>query len=486
MRSRPLLLFALAATHAIAQQEPFAQLRSALARTDPHATLEHLTDRIGPRLTGSPALTEAERYTLTRFRDLGLQNVHIEPWTMARAWKRGPAAVTLVRPFVLPIPVVAYGWTGSTPTHKGPVEVILLDANEVTERQEELIRTQAASWRNKVLLISGNPNRPMRASAALLPLLRAATASHALAVLRRDTRPGNALVHSEPVSFPLPDNLEATLIPALDLPAEHFALLERLLRAKQPVALQIDVRNTFSTAPVTANNIVAEIPGATHPEQIVILSAHLDSWDLGTGAADDGFGVAAVLAAAEAIQKSGLRPARTLRFILFTGEEQGLLGSRAYVKRHAAELDNIVTAFALDWGAGPITKLPTAGHPELLPVLRQFNALLPDLNLDPPDDTFLFMTDAYAFTLAGLPGIAPQVKSAVYAEQGHSAEDTLDKVALADLRQATEVITLATWFLANSPDLPRVRFTAPETARALATGNQKPMLQVFGFWPFGD
>ena len=116
------------------------------------------------------------------------------------------------------------------------------------------------------------------------------------------------------------------------------------------MSIDINVENSFSAGPVPSENIVGEIEGGVHPEQVVLVSAHLDSWDLGTGATDDGFGAAAVLGAAQALVRTGLRPARTLRFVLFTGEEEGLLGSRAYVRQHATELGNIVAVFALDWG----------------------------------------------------------------------------------------------------------------------------------------
>ena len=105
------------------------------------------------------------------------------------------------------------------------------------------------------------------------------------------------------------------------------------------------------------------------------------------------------------------------------------------------ELDSIVAAFALDWSAGPIVQLPTAG--QLVSLLRDFNELTPDLHLEPPNEGWLFMTDAYAFSLAGLPGIAPLIRAPGYSEQAHSAEDTLDKISAADLRQATTVLAMA-------------------------------------------
>jgi hypothetical protein len=257
----------------------------------------------------------------------------------------------------------------------------------------------------KILLVSASSSKPMRAYAGLLPLVQAATGAHAIAVLRHDTRPGAGLVHSEPLSVVLPDRVDSTLIPALDIPSESEQLIEHLLSSGRTATMSISVVNDFSSGPITSNNIVGEIEGATHPEQVVLVGAHLDSWDLGTGATDDGFGVAAVLGAAQALVRSRMCPTRTIRFVLFSGEEQGLLGSTAYVDSHANELHSMVAALVLDWGAGPIVKLPVAGHPELLPLLQQLNTLSPALGMQSPNDGYLFMTDAYVFTLAGVPGI---------------------------------------------------------------------------------
>ena len=141
--------------------------------------------------------------------------------------------------------------------------------------------------------------------------------------IRDSTRPGDGIVHAEPLVVALPETIDTNLIPAVDLPVEPQRLIERLLLQNHPVSIDINVENSFSEGPVPAENIVGEIEGAVHPEQILLVSAHLDSWDLGTGATDDGFGAAAVLGAAQALERTGLRPARTLRFVLLTGEEEG-------------------------------------------------------------------------------------------------------------------------------------------------------------------
>jgi carboxypeptidase Q len=461
-------------------------VREAAAKTDAYPELEALTDEIGPRLTGSPALTKAEQHAIERMRAIGLSHVHLEPWTLPRVWQRGPAEASLAEPFALPVPVAAYGWTGSTSGHTEAAPVILLDADEVANNLTMLVRSQGATWSGNILLLSAKSSAPMRAYSQLLPLVQAATAAHAIAVLRHDTRPGAGIVHSEPVSVVIPANVDPNLIPALDITNETEQLIERELRSGRQVSMRVSVANRFSSGPVTCNNVVGEIEGAVHREQVVLVGAHLDSWDLGTGATDDAFGVAAVLGAAQALVRSGVRPGRTIRFVLFTGEEQGLLGSRAYVQAHAEDLNRIVAAFALDWGAGPMVKLPVAGHHELIPLFEQLNALAPELGLEAPADGFLFMTDAYAFTLAGVPGIAPLVRATGYYEQAHSLEDTLDKVNRPDLQQAMTVLAVASFLLADSDALPPTRFTPEQTRTSLIEGKQRPMLEVFGIWPFKD
>src|SRR4029077_20073775 len=133
----------------------------------------------------------------------------------------------------------AYGWGGSTPNQRGPARVILLNADDVAERLDMLVQSQGASWNRKILLVSANASVPMRTYAELLPLVRAASAAHAIAVLRHDTRPAAGIVHAEPLSAVLPTRIDPTLIPALDIPSESEELLEHLLRFGQTVKMRI-------------------------------------------------------------------------------------------------------------------------------------------------------------------------------------------------------------------------------------------------------
>jgi Peptidase family M28 len=165
-------------------------------------------------------------------------------------------------------------------------------------------------------------------------------------------------------------------IPVVSMSAEDQDILERFLDRGRTPRIHIDVQNRFTDGPADTANVVGEIPGTEHPEQVIVVGGHLDSWDLAEGSTDDGVGVATTLGAAEAILRSGRRPKRTIRFVLFTGEEQGLLGSLAYVKRHKADMVNHVAAVILDNGQGPVTALNMGGRDDLLEAVAPLTSAL--------------------------------------------------------------------------------------------------------------
>jgi carboxypeptidase Q len=441
--------------------------------------LSELSDRIGPRLTGSPQEERAGQWALETMRGIGLQNVHPEPWTLEQGWRRGYARCQLIQPFPLELIVTSYGWTGSTPTRNAEAEVVLVDSGALAEET----RKNAAGWAGKVLLVAPKDPKHSDAMGTLTQLpafLSAAEAADAIAVIIRDRRPGTALVHTGPVSFPM----KVASMAVLDIAREQEEMLTRILNSGAAVRVKIEVVNEFTEGAVTSHNIVGEIPGSQHPEEVVVLGGHLDSWDLGAGSIDDGFGVAAVLGAARSIVASGVEPHRTIRFVLFTGEEQGLLGSRAYVQAHQNEMKNVVCAWILDWGNGPITKFPLGGHSELAAPLEELVGSIRDVALVQITNGYLTYTDAYAFTLAGVPAIAPLQDSADYTLVGHSAADTLDKVSPEVLTKNSGVLALAAVWVADYPS--RIGSVWPPEKTAQALQDQRDTLRALGLWPFRE
>ena len=201
----------------------------------------------------------------------------------------------------------------------------------------------------------------------------------------------------------------------------------RLIAAGITPRLEGRVENRLGQTPVQQWNTVAEIRGTERPGQVVILGAHLDSWDLGTGTTDNGTGSMVVLEAARALAQSGLKPKRTIRFILFSGEEQGLLGSRAYAEAHAAEADSIQAVLVLDNGTGAITGQALQGRKDLEGLWKQLLAPVASLDADSVRDANKNGTDHLSFLPYGVPGFNFDQLARGYNHTHHSQTDTYDK-----------------------------------------------------------
>ncbi|MDE3155173.1 MAG: M20/M25/M40 family metallo-hydrolase [Acidobacteriota bacterium] len=275
-------------------------------------------------------------------------------------------------------------------------------------------------------------------------------------------------------------------IPVVSMAAEDQDILERFLDRGITPRIHVDVQNTVTAGPVDTANVVGEIPGTEHPEQVVVVGGHLDSWDLAEGSTDDGVGVATTLGAAEAILKSGEKPKRTIRFVLFTGEEQGLLGSLAYVKRHEAEMANHLAAVILDNGQGPVTALNMGGRNDLLPAVDQFVPSLAAFGKIAANDQTEFGTDAGPFILAGLPGINLDQDSPAYRYTHHSPVDTFDKVDQAVLDRDATVQGLVAFWIADRPERLARPWPRERSRQMLIDKHQDELLKMYGIWPFGD
>ena len=439
-------------------------------RLDPLQFVQTLTQRFGSRLTGSDSEHQSAAWVLEELRRAGLSQVHAETWTLHRGWKRLHAYARLTKPYGIKMNVASYGWSGST---HGAVsgEVVLFDGNATLT--EEATR----EWNGKVVLVAPLSKDGIRGVADAPALAAWAEKAHAVAVIEGITRPGGIL-HTGPIGFPGRESA----VPILDMPEAQRQSLEDLVKHGAKPEVSLDIANRFTKGSISAENVVGEIVGAAHPEHVVLVGAHLDSWDLSPGATDDGTGVAAVIAAARAIHASGVRPDRTIRFVLFTGEEQGLLGSQAYVEQHRAELPNLVCALVMDWGAGPITRIPLAGHPEMeepLKDLFQADEAFKSINTS---SGFLTFTDGFAFTFAGLPGIGLLQNSPNYDRDAHSTEDSLGAVNVPALRFNTRVLASSAIWLADVKQRPGTAFTKAENEQALRP--VRSALQMLGVWPY--
>jgi hypothetical protein len=244
-------------------------------------------------------------------------------------------------------------------------------------------------------------------------------------------------------------------LPMLFVSHEGYALLWRLANRPAPARtrMAVEITNTFVPGPVTVYNTVGELPGSEKPNEFVVVGAHLDSWDLGQGTTDNGTGTCVVLETARILAKSGVRPARTIRFCLFTGEEQGLYGSKEYVKAHKDEMARTSLALVHDTGTGRVTNLTTQGHDALKAAFDTASVSLKDLGVKEVLSRRLGGSDHQSFGEVGVPGVMFQQDPAEYRFTHHSQSDTLDKAKEPDLVQGAQVMAVMAVRVANLPEL---------------------------------
>ena len=447
--------------------------------------LEQLSDYIGGRVTGSPQAAKAIEWGVDRMKAIGLENVHTEPWKLSRGWTRISADAELISPIKRHLTLDSMGWVGST--QKGGVEAQVVEVD--LSRLDREMKQNASSWAGKVLLIVRKGPAPkgpaaMDAFATFGNFLKAAYAAHAVAIIGGQggsTAAGMHLTHTGAMGFNTFYDISV-----VSMIAEDQEQLERFVDQGKDVRIQIDVQNQVTSGPVDSANVVGEIRGTEHPEQIIVVGGHLDSWDLAEGATDDGCGVATTLGAAKAIMLSGFKPKRTIRFVLFTGEEQGLLGSLAYTKTHQPEMHNHVAALILDNGQGPVVRFNLGGHDDLTAAVKTFADSVQGFGELQVDDRTVFGTDAGPFILAGLPGINLGQDSPEYKFTHHSAVDTFDKVKPDMMIRDSTLMGLTAFWIADRPERLASPWPAEKTAKMLVDKHEDKMLKAFGIWPFGD
>jgi carboxypeptidase Q len=425
--------------------------------------LEYLSDEIGPRLTGSPQLKRANDWTAEMFKKYGLTNVHLESYTIPHAWERGKASARIVRPAEHALTIASAAWAPNT---KGKVHgpVVYFDAKkpEDFEKFKGKLKGAIVIFQEPRPLSPPNPidqNReiyhpleepppPAGQAAPADPYekyLRASKERTAflkeegvVAVLRDANKPHALLNMADGTTEPF----EMGLLPTAFTTGEGYRMIYRMLK-KGPVEMEIEISNSLSKKPVEVYNTVGEIRGTEKPDEVVILGAHLDSWDLGTGSTDNGTGSMAVLEAARTLAKLDLKPKRTIRFILFTGEEQGLIGSKEYVKVHKSELGKISGALIHDSGTGRVLAIGLHDNYQDKQIVDQIVAPLGELKMLEPTTAREYGTDSLSFDEVGVPGFWCAQDIAEYFKTHHSQSDTFDKVWKDDINQGAQV--LATW-----------------------------------------
>jgi hypothetical protein len=487
MKRSAFLLLALAAGPAAAQTSvqsavdtagAGALIDQAMNRSEVMQNLEYLADEIGPRLTGSAAMKRANDWTAERFKAYGL-TASLVPWQYGVTWERGPATFRITEPFQRNLVGHSWAWTAGTggKTVAGPV--VLVDASTPESLAVYLPKVKGAWLLMRPAASIWNPDGPQMTPAdsaaqraeqeRRTAAFRAANADTTEAARKArqqfNTDRPFLLKQAGALGILTDGNKEHGLLtmsgsannvsplPNVVISHEDYALFDRLIRRGVTPRLEGRVENTIGTKPVTQWNTIGEIRGSEFPGQVVILGAHLDSWDLGTGVTDNGTGSMVVLEAARVIAQSGLKPRRTIRFILFSGEEQGLLGSRAYAAAHAPEADSIQAVLVLDNGTGMITGQALQGRKEDEQLWKDLLAPVAVLGATNVREANKGGTDHLAFIPYGVPGWNFDQETRGYNHTHHSQVDSYDHAVGSDLKQASAVMAVTALELANLPSL---------------------------------
>lgn len=445
------------ATHAA---EPSGEIKAVtqaiLDEIDKHSELmtniEYLCDMIGPRLTGSSGLTKANHWTRDMFQRYGLSNAHLESWTIDHSWTRGSAKGCVVVPVEQRLLLESAGWGPSTNgssrgqvvhvkaqstddlgAYKGKLKGAWVLFTEVSvQPSPKQLRTDPSSEMRRRI------REYMRMRDFRRELHKFLVAEEAAGILR-DSNKEHGLVNMTTAAsnFSQADLAEAFLT------TESYGLIWRLLK-RGPVEIEIEMKNTFSNGPVQVYNTVAELPGADKGDEVVIIGGHIDSWDLGTGATDNGTGIMAVLEAARALKAVGARPRRTIRFVLFSGEEEGLHGSRAYVKAHEKEMVKVSGVLVHDMGTGRVKSIGLQGRYDLRETMDSIVEPFKEaVNLEELSLRNMMGTDHLSFLPYGVPAFAVVQDEAEYRKTHHTESDTFDKVYPDEVNQGAKV--LAAW-----------------------------------------
>jgi carboxypeptidase Q len=404
--------------------------------------LRHLTETIGPRLVGSPSYDRAARWAADRLRESGLRTVSLDPYEIPNGWERRSARGRILSPVERQLSVASVGWAPSTTRGGITGEVVL-----VSDLAPEALRSSGASIRGRIVLVATEkaiPAEDRMAFARLRGAFGSLKDSGGAAVLLPGSVQNNVLGDWVDTA-----NARGTVLPlpVAEIGLEDSLLIRRHLQQGR-VSLLIEIQNRV-TGPVRAHNVIGEIQGRERPDEWVILGAHLDSWDLGTGAQDNATGSIMVLEAARTIAALRRPPRRSIRFALWAGEEPGIPGSAVYVKAHEAELRSCVAALNMDNGAGHPRGWKVARsdvRDALQPISEEFLEELGGGGLSPVVDCG---SDHCPFMLAGIPTLNLWVDTSRYWEVHHKASDTLDKVDSLHFKANAAVVAVTAYLLAE-------------------------------------
>jgi hypothetical protein len=440
-----------------------------LNRSQVEQTFLHLTEAIGPRLTGSPAFKQAVDWTTGLLKRYGLSEVHQEAWPFGRGWSLKRLTIEMVEPRYLPLIGYPDGWSPSTRGElvASPVYIgELADSTAVRARAKEIRGAIVLATRPQTEFIvrdrlqPGEHDEPVPIGAPAFLNARGPLPGRSLAAVMRELGAGLVLRPSQGMHGTLfvtgrRDN-PPDAAPSIVLAAEHYNQVVRAM-ASGPVKLRVNLETQTYTADTSGYNVIAEIPG-TDPalrNEIVLVGAHLDSWHEATGATDNADASASLIEAMRILKAIDAKPRRTIRMALWGGEEQGLLGSRAYAQAHyagptnALNRDRLAVYLNSDPGTGPIYGWYMEENQPAKSIFDAWLTPLKDLGMRRNVTPKIGNTDHLAFTALGLPAFNSLQDYVDYDTRTHHTNmDTSERVKVQDLKQAAIVLASFAWHAA--------------------------------------
>lgn len=417
-------------------------IKAALAGTQAYDITESLTTEVGPRVGGSPEEAKAREWAVAKFKEIGLQNVRIEPFTMPY-WERGIETAAIVSPNPQQLYITSLG--GSVATPEGGIEAELA----YFPTFEDLKNAPEGGLEGKIVFISGRmkkapdgagygPANQKRREGATEAAKRGAVA----VVIRSVGTDSHRFPHTGMMRYA--DGVKKIPIAALSAPDADQ--LERTLSRGGEVTVKMEMTPAWR-GERESGNVIGEIIGSEKPDEIVLVSGHLDSWDLGTGAIDDGAGIGISAGAARVIIESGLKPKRTLRVVAFGAEEVGLLGGFAYVAAHKdTDLDNHVLATESDFGAGPAYEIKS-GVKSGVSVIRAMGQAMGVPFSDMPTNGG---PDIGPMSRQGVPTMRWQQDGTDYFDLHHTPDDTFDKIDKDEIQQNVAAFATMMWMASEA------------------------------------
>jgi hypothetical protein len=472
-------VFAVALSSAFAEDSADRLITEALKPSPLETNLHRLTDEVGGRIPGTPAMQKAVDWGIDAFKAAGADSVHTEDFTLPASWAEGATEASVTaesrnkQTAEFRLRAVSVAWAPALSSHH---HVRVIDVGDGAAADF----ARAGDISGALLLVHSEEMKKwddLFAEYLKAPgIIERAVAGKALAVAFQSTRPNDLLYRHTNSS-----GGELDRIPMLVVAREDAGRVARLLASGDTVYADISIPNRIG-GPIKAANVVAELRGSDKPGEFVILGAHLDSWELGTGALDNGCNAALVIDVLRAIKASGLRPQRTIRFVLFSGEEEGMVGSHAYTVAHSAELDKIAGVVVLDSGVGRVTGFSLGGRRDvvdaattLVAPLKQFDATTLTTDAD-------WGTDNFDFLLQGVPTFVANQEEYNYLINYHAMSDTFDKVDLTELKKHVAEAAALTWNIADASTVPGPRLNHAQIEQTLRETHLDEQLKMFGMW----